>query len=133
MILICNCLSDGSEFIIEIGDDGASVFFLPCHLSDRVVSLLFQDIWLIVGYSWPILKLFIDGSMLDVWTEELPGSFLRQNQWSIIVQFDNGRVIMTISGRTPSSKIFPETLGCLCSLVPFWIHNRPRLRQVIVE
>ena len=90
MILIVPCFSDGIEFLVEIGDDGALVFFLSCHLIDRVVCLLFQDIWLIVGYSQPILKLFIDGSMLDVWTEELPGSFLRQNQWSIIVRFDNG-------------------------------------------
>ena len=107
------------EFLVEIGDDGALVFFLSCHLIDRVVCLLFQDIWLIVGYSRPILKLFIDGSMLDVWTEELPGSFLRQNRWSIIVRFDNGQVIMTMSGRTSSSKILPETLECLGSLVPF--------------
>ena len=133
VILICNCLSDGCKFITEIEDDGASVSSFP------VIWLIGSSLYCFMMSGW---LLVIQSAYLETlhrrlhvghYTEEFPGSFFRQNRWSIIVRFDHGRVIITMSSRTSSSKIFPETVECLGFLVHLQIHNGPRLRQVIVE
>ena len=127
------CPSDRGNFITEIEGDGAPGSSFPVIQFISLSLYCFKmSGWLIVIQSF-YLETLHRRLHVGHYTEECSGSFLRQNRWRIIVRFDHGRVIITMSSRTSSSKIFPEKLECLGFLVRLQIHNGPRLKQVMFE
>ena len=111
MTLSCNCLSDGGKFLTEIEDDGALVSSF-CVIWFICLSLYCFKMsgWLIVIQSF-YLETLHRRLHVGHYKEECSGLFLRQNRWRIIVRFDHGRVIITMSSRTSSSKTSSREIG----------------------